>query len=162
MKRFVAVSTAVLLSLALAGAAMAYQLTHENQWVTLDGTQYNHKNGIRLGNLLVEFDDTGLTLLNFRVTALRGTVTLKDMHVMAGDRVVYKLSDQEKLDIEFHFFESVTKHFEKRLTFDKPLSGFGLENGSIRWYFRVGTTDYQVTWTTKGNNLAWEEIGRSS
>ena len=160
MRRFVAPALVLVLFLGFVSLAFAFQVHHENEWVPFDGTLFNHKNGVRLGRLNISFDKKGLNYLQFRITPLRGTVILNDVHVVVNGEVAYKHSDKKPLDIEFHITESVTKHFEQNVTFDKPIKGFNYESGSIVWYFTAAGKKYMVTWKMKDNSITTNTVAQ--
>lgn len=153
MKRFFILAMILGLSLALSATAMAYQTTHDPFKVGFEGTMLNHKAGVRIGNLDVRFTDEGLTHLNYRVTPLMGKVTLVDVLALAGDKVIYQRSKERKLDVDLHFFESKTKHWEETILMKAPVKEFNKETGKIQFVFLAAGKKYLVTWTMVDNEF---------
>jgi len=160
MRKLAVFSLALVLCLGLVSVAFGFHVNHESEWITFDGTMYSHKNGVKLAQLNVSFDKKGLSFLQFRVTPLRGTVTLNDVHVVVNGQVAYKHSEKMPLDLEFHVTKSVNKRFEQNLRFDEPIKGFNYETGSVVWYFTAAGKKYMVTWKIKDNSLTTNTVAQ--
>lgn len=158
MSKFLVLALAICLCLSVAGLADAHEVRITDQWLALDGDFYRHDNSVRLSYLEATFDDTGLTFLRFRLTAMRGTVRFDDMHVVSQGKVTLKLSEKHKLGFDLHVFESVVKHYEEKLFLVPPVKGFDRETGQVKWYLQADGKKYLVTWTMKDNTVVTEEI----
>ncbi len=160
MRKLAVFSLAFVLCLGLVSVAFGFHVKHESEWITFDGTMYSHKNGVRLGYLNISFDKKGLNFLKFRITPLRGTVTLNEIQVVVDGEVAYKHSDKKPLNLEFHFTKAVTKHFEENVRFDEPIKGFNYETGSVVWYFTAAGKKYMVTWKMKDNSITTNTVAQ--
>lgn len=152
MRRFVIIMLALTFCLVSAGVVKALEYTHNGEWIGLDAGPLNSKFGIRIGDLKVKFDAEGLNFLRYRVTPRQGDVRLVEMEVMVDGKVAYKETDKKPLNIEMHYFEG-NKHFQDILFFDKPVKGFTVEKGEIRWTFTAGDKTYYVTWNINENEV---------
>lgn len=134
--------------------AQADTLEPEDQWITFDGTHWDHAHGVKMTDPLFDFDNGQVHRLWFRLTPLRGGVVFNDVTIESGDQVIYKHSDKNKLDIALHFYNTPAKHFEQRIFFAPPLEGFDKATGKVKFYFTAGADRYVITWTAADNKFA--------
>ncbi|MCC6158763.1 MAG: hypothetical protein IT350_11990 [Deltaproteobacteria bacterium] len=151
-KALLVVLTALLVS-AVPLAAAADTLQPPDQWLTFDGTYWDHKNGVRVSNLLLDFDKGQVNRLYFRLTPLRGGVVVNDVVIESGGQIIYRHSDQTKMNFNLHFFESAVKHYEQRMFFSPPLQNFDKATGVVKFYFTAGNERYVVTWAAADNSF---------
>jgi hypothetical protein len=153
MRRFVIVAVAFAICLVSAGVVMALEYTHDWQWIGFDAGPLNSKFGVRLGDLALKYDAEGLTYLKYRATPRQGLVRLLDTEVLIDGKAVWRESEKKAMNIDLSVFESAAKHFQDIVTFEKPVKGFNVEKGQIRWVFLAGEKTYQVTWNLIDNEL---------
>ncbi len=158
MKKTMTITLILSICLLMAGVANAHMLKLDDQWITFDGGHWDFQHGVRFLQMRIEFDDSGLTLLSYRISPLRGKSVFNDMHVVGNGKVLYKLSDRQKMDIELHTLETVKKAYGERLFLDPAVKGFDFDTGQIKWYFTSGDKKYVVTWDLNENSFAKEEI----
>ncbi|MBZ0274314.1 hypothetical protein K8I61_19925 [bacterium] len=147
MKRLVVTTLAMVFLLAASGVGHAWMVGHEDFWVRLDNGEYwGHLNGVHLSKMKAKFDTQGLQTLTYRMTPLRGLVRFVDLEVVVGGEVKYRRSSERAMNMDFHFLETVDKHFDDHVVFEKPVEGFNYADGKVLWYFEGGGKKYVVTW----------------
>jgi len=159
MKRFALAVLVVLIGVAVASSAFAGAREREFKELYFGDSFHKSPAGIKLTDLQVYWNEQGVTQFRFELSAWKGKIVWDDVYFVGkkdGNPVLaYKLSDKQKLGLEFCVLDCPFKRYYDTLYITTPVGPFDGETGEVWFMFHFGGQVYEVIWSLKTNEVNW-------